>query len=378
MRGFRTRVGRGFTPRLAGREGPSYGRRAAGAVVAAAIVSLTAIIGIAQDPPAALNGSYKVPRTTDGHPDLQGYWTNLTYTPFERPRALANKPFYTEQEAMEAFKKAVADTTDQIVHYVNSDFGATPVQTGARPNRRTSLVIDPPDGRVPTLTPEAEKRRAARAAEDKSRGPLAQTWQDDRGTVWCVFHDRAVPAVVAPYGSNYHIVQSRDWIVLTYEWNTEHRIIPLDGRPHAPASVRTYAGDSRGRWEGDTLVVETTNFSPNRNFYGSDGTFTLVERFTRTADDTIVHTYTVSDPSTWTRPWTVELPMHRINGPMLEYACNENNQDGFATLKNARAQEEGRLAPMDAVKRGDAKATITDREEQGAAKVLGDTQDGNK
>ena len=379
MRGFRIRVGRGFTPRLAGREGPSYGRRAAGAVVAAAIVSLTAIIGIAQDPPAALNGSYKVPRTADGHPDLQGYWTNLTYTPFERPRALANKPFYTEQEAMEAFKKAVADTTDQIVHYVNSDFGATPVQTGARPNRRTSLVIDPPDGRVPTLTPEAEKRRAARAAADKSRGPLAQTWQDDRGTAWCVFHDRAVPAVVAPYGSNYHIVQSRDWIVLTYEWNTEHRIIPLDGRPHATASVRTYAGDSRGRWEGDTLVVETTNFSPNRNFYGSDGTFTLVERFTRTADDTIVHTYTVSDPSTWTRPWTVELPMHRINGPMLEYACNENNQDGFATLKNARAQEEGRLAPMDAVKRGDAKATITDREEQGAAKVLGgDTQDGNK
>ena len=220
---------------------------------------------------AATNGSYKVPRTADGHPDLQGYWTNLTYTPFERPRALASKPFYTEQEAIEAFKKAVADTTDQIVHYVNTDFGATPVQTGARPNLRTSLVIDPPDGRVPALTPEAEKREAARVAADKGRGPLAQTWKDDRGTVWCVFHDRAVPAVVAPYGSNYHIVQSRDWVVLTYEWNTEHRIIPLDGRRHAPSSVRTYAGDSRGRWEGDTLVVETTNFSPSRNFYGSEG-----------------------------------------------------------------------------------------------------------
>ena len=315
------------------------------------------------------NGSYTVPRTADGQPDLQGYWTNLTYTPFERPRALANKPFYTERDAVEAFNKAVGDTQDQIVHYVNSDFGATPVQTGARPNLRTSLVIDPADGRVPVLTPEAQKRETARIAADKARGPLALDWTDDRGTVWCVFHDRAVPSVVAPYGSNYHIVQSRDWIVLTYEWNTEHRIIPLDGRPHG--TVRTYAGDSRGWWEGDTLVVETVNFNANRNFYGSPGTFTLRERFTRVADDTIVHTYTVEDPATWTRPWTVELPMHPINGPMLEYACNENNQDVFATLKNARAQEQGKLAPMDAIKRGDAKAAITEHEEKGAATVIG-------
>jgi hypothetical protein len=164
-------------------------------------------------------------------------------------------------------------------------------------------------------------------------------------------------------------VQSRD--CLTYEWNTEPRIIPLDGRPHRPASIRSYAGDSRGRWDGDTLVVETTNFTSKRNFLGSQGTFTLVERFTRTAADTIVHTYTVTDPQTWARPWTVELPMYRINGPMLEYACNENNQDGFATLKNARAQEQGLLAPPDAMKRGDAKAAIADRAEEGAAKVIG-------
>ena len=347
--------------------------------IAVVVVALfSAVIASAQQPAASTNGSYTVARTADGQPDLQGYWTNLTYTPLERPRALADKPTYTEREAIEAFNKAVADTTDQIVHYVNSDFGATPVQTGARPNRRTSLVIDPADGRIPAFTPEAQKRQAARIAADKSRGPLAQTWKDDRGTAWCVFHDRAVPSVVAPYGSNYHIVQSRDWVVITYEWNTEHRIIPLDRRPHGPASVRSYAGDSRGRWEGDTLVVETVNFHPDRNFFGSQGTFTLVERFTRTADDTIVHTYTVEDPSTWARPWTVELPMHRIRGPMLEYACNENNQDGFATLKNARAQEEGRLAPMDAVKRGDAKATITEHEAQGSAKVLGGTRQDEK
>jgi hypothetical protein len=311
------------------------------------------------------SSSYKVPRTRDGQPDLQGYWTNLTYTPFERPKVLANKPFYTEQEAIEAFNKAVADSQNQAVHYVNTDFGATPVQTGAKPNRRTSLVIDPADGRVPALTPEAEKREAARVAADRAGGPLARTWRDDRGTVWCVFHDRAVPSIVAPYGSNYHIVQSKDWIVLTYEWNSERRVIPLDGRPHGPSSVRTYAGDARGHWEGDTLVVETTNFSPKRNFFGSNGTFTLVDRFTRVADDTIVHTYTVEDPATWTRPWTVELPMHRIKGPMLEYACNENNEDIFTTLRNARLEEQGKLPPPDRVKNvDDAKATVLEREEK--------------
>ena len=332
-----------------------------------ALYVVCSVLGVvAQERGAApTDKAYKVPRTRDGQPDLQGYWTNLTYTPFERPKALANKPFYTEQEAIEAFNKAVADSQNQAVHYVNTDFGATPVQTGARPNRRTSLVIDPADGRVPPLTPDAQKREAARVAAERAGGPLARTWRDDRGTVWCVFHDRVVPSIVAPYGSNYHIVQSRDWIVLTYEWNGERRIIPLDGRPHGPASVRTYTGDARGRWEGDTLVVETINFSPARNFFGSEGTFTLVDRYTRVSDDTIVHTYTVEDPATWTRPWTVELPMHRINGPMLEYACNENNVDIFSTLRNARAQEQGKLPPPDRVKNvDDAKATIIEREDK--------------
>ena len=335
---------------------------------------------VAQERSTGAVQSYHVPRTADGQPDLQGYWTNLTYTPFERPRALAGKPFYTEQEAVEAFNKALGDSQDQIVHYVNSDFGATPVQTGAKPNLRTSLVVDPADGRIPPLTPEAQQRETARRAAEKASGPLALTWRDDRGTVWCVFHDRAVPSIVAPYGSNYHIVQSKDWVVLIYEWNNERRVIPMDGRPHAPASVRTYAGDSRGRWEGDTLVVETTNFTPKRTFLGSPGTppathgspgLTLLERFTRISADTITHTYTVQDPATWTRPWSVELPMHRIAGPMFEYACNENNQDVFSTLKNARAQEQGKIPPPDVTKRGDAKAAIAEQQGKGAVTVIG-------
>jgi hypothetical protein len=216
---------------------------------------------------------------------------------------------------------------------------------------------------------------------------LARTWRDDRGAVWCVFHDRLVPAVVAPYGSNFHIVQARDFIVITYEWNTERRIIPLDGRPHADPSIRTYVGDARGHWEGDTLVVETTNFTSKRVFPGSPGTpagaemlptFTLVERFTRTANDTIIQTYTVNDPQTWTRPWTVEIPMHSIKGPMLEYACNENNQDMFSTLKNARLEEAGKIAPADAARRGDAKAEISEREQKGETTVLGGAQDVKK
>src|SRR5258705_13409589 len=246
--------------------------------------------------------TYKAPRTPDGQPDLQGYWTNLTYTPFERPKDLASKPFYTEKEAIDAFNKAVEGSENQVVHYVNTDFGATPVQTGAQPNLRTSLVIDPPDGRIPAMTPEAQKREAARVAAERG-GPLARTWRDDRGTVWCVFHDRVVPAVVAPYGSNFHIVQSKDYIVLTYEWNSEHRVIPLDGRPHG--TVPSYIGDSRGRWEGDMLVVETINFTPRGTFSGSPGTpgavsmspsFTLKERCTRTGAERIGNTSTVAEP----------------------------------------------------------------------------------
>jgi hypothetical protein len=315
---------------------------------------------------------YLVPRTGDGHPDLQGYWTTLTYTPFERPKELADKPFYTEQEAMDAFQKAVQQraANEQIAHFVRSDFGLTPVQTGAKPNLRTSLVIDPPDGRLPRLTPEAVQRVAARRSA-QIPNTSAETWRDDRGTIRCVFEDGVVPFIPDVYGSNYDIVQTRDWILIVYEFNTEHRVIPLDGRPPGPASVRTYAGDSRGRWVGDTLVVETTNFSPKKNLRGSEGTFTLVERFTRISDDTIDYRFTIEDPTTWVRPWTAAVPMSHTKGPLLEYACNENNQDVFKALKNARAQEQGKLAPAAVMRLGDPKAEITHYEETGKSTVLG-------
>ena len=343
-----------------------------------------ALVGVFCFTLAASAQTGPVPRTADGHPDMDGTWTNVTITPLERPKEFANKEFFTPAEALVYEKETrtkrnrdqrqrgtVADVTNAYNDFW-WDSGTKVVKT-----LRTSMVIDPPDGRIPPMTPEAQKRQAARVAEERAAGPLARTWRDDRGTVWCVFHDRAVPAVIAPYGSNYQIVQSKDQMVMIYEWNSEHRVIPLDGRPHG--TIPTYIGDSRGHWEGDTLVVETINFTTKRTFLGSPGmppavammpTFKLTERFTRTADDTSVHTYTVEDPATWTRPWTVEMPMHRIKGPMLEYACNENNVDAFTTLRNARAQEAGKLAPPDRVRNvGDAKATVLQREEKGSGEA---------
>src|SRR4029434_6262266 len=153
--------------------------------------------------------SYKVARTPDGQPDLQGYWTTLSYTPVERPRELADKPFYTEQEAIDAFNKAAAGRQDPLVHYVRSDFGATPAQTGARPNLRTSMVIDPPDGSIPPLTPEAQKRVAQRRQDQATRATVPLTWNDDRGARWCVFMDSgAVPFLPDVYGSGHHVVHA--------------------------------------------------------------------------------------------------------------------------------------------------------------------------
>ena len=182
---------------------------------------------------------------------------------------------------------------------MQSDFASTPIQGGARPSLKTSLITDPPNGRLPPLTPEAQRRVGERRPAQNDTAS-AETWHDDRGANWCVFHENGGPILPdgIGYGSNYLIVQSHDWVTIVYEWNSERRAIPLDGRPHG--SVRSYAGDSRGWWEGDTLVVETVNFKnpPNgRRFRASDGSLKLVERFTRTAADTVDYRFTVTSPA---------------------------------------------------------------------------------
>ena len=287
---------------------------------------------------------WHVPRTSWGHADLQGVWSTATITPLERPAELAGKEFFTEQEAAayerETIERENRDrrdggaTTDLARAY--NDFWW---DRGTRvvPTRRTSLVIDPPDGRVPALTAEAQRRQAA-IAEARKRAPADNP--EDRNT-WERCITRGLPTVMLPqpYNNNYEIIQTTDHVVILSEMIHDARIVPLDGRPHAPAHLRFWMGDSVGRWDGDTLVVETTNFTDKINYRGAGEHLRLVERFTRTAPDVLQYRVTIEDPTTFTRPWTIELPARREDGMIFEYACHEGNYALEGILRGHRAEE---------------------------------------
>ena len=296
-------------------------------------------------------------RTSWGDPDLRGYWLLATYTPLERPRELAGKPFYTEDEAIAAFKKAVerdAEADPNVVHYDWKEYGMDAWQAGAKPNLRTSLIVDPPDGRLPPLTPEAQKRRAAAAAAAKLRDPGVSIQTFGNLYTRCIQGLTGSPlvrggqpgaesaAAAAGVSSESHLVQTKDHVVIITQSNSDVRIIPLDRRPHLPATVRQWLGDSRGRWEGNTLVVETTNFndkSPATNFQGSTDSVQLVERFTRTGPNTIKYEYTVTDPKTWTTPWSAEVPLPRVDPPIYEFACHEHNYGLMNLVKGTQIRD---------------------------------------
>ena len=214
------------------------------------------------------------------------------------------------------------------------------------PTRRTSIIIDPPNGRLPSLTPEMERRLTSPEAQELAevrRGDLpADSWEQlDLGDR-CLWY-RGIPSFPTAYNNNYQIFQTPDFVAIVQEHIHDVRFIPLDGRPHIPGSVRQYAGDSRGRWEGDTLVVETTHFNEHafiRNFTSNLSTaLHVVERFTRVDADTIDYEFTVTDPNTWTRPWSSSLPLSRAGGPMFEYACHEGNYGLTNMLAGSRVQE---------------------------------------
>jgi hypothetical protein len=287
---------------------------------------------------AAARANWKVPRTPWGDPDLRGYWLSLSYTPLERPRELADKAHYTEEEALAAFKKAVeadAEVDPRTVHYDWKEYGMDAWQSPVRPNLRTGLIIDPPDGRIPPLTPEGQKRReaAARGITVPSRGLYER----------CVTGNQGPPRVPGNHDAESQIIQSPGYVVLLMQSNSDVRIIPVDGRPHLPQTVRHWLGDSRGRWEGDTLVVETTNFHPQREWRGSAGGLHLVERLRLVDAKTIEYTFTVTDPTTWVRPWTAEVPWPRIEPGMYEFACHEQNYGVINVVRGAqiRAREAG-------------------------------------
>ncbi len=316
------------------------------------VTCVLAVLSFAALAPLTAAGQGDVPRTAWGHPDLQGVWDFRTITPMERPEDLADREFLTAEEAAEledvrAAENAARDdqVPDDIVGNYNTfwfDRGDSVIET-----RRTSLVIDPPDGRIPSLTPEAEQKRAAMAEAREHTGPHEPTpggWVDDLGPnglqVRCITgFNSGPPMTPGAYNNNVQIFQTPDSVVLLNEMNHNVRVVPLDGRPHI--ELRQWTGDSRGYWESDTLVVETVGFIRETSFMrgGASADLRLTERFTRVSPQILMYEATIDDPATWTRPWKYEVPMQWNPEPLYEYACHEGNYAMEVILAGARAEE---------------------------------------
>jgi hypothetical protein len=330
-------------------------RKQRAALLTIAGVAAMVLVSSAQGPQRrAAAGTYAAPRNVFGQPDLEGVWTNDSITPLQRPVAWADKTTLTDDE-VEQLKRAKAQLEesgdalfgDELILDVlagKQKSASHDTQTGNYngfwlPGRdidhRTSLIIDPPNGRIPPETPEAQKRRAALAEERRLRpadGPESRGLSER-----CITF--GVPRFQAAYSSVYQIVQAPHQVVFNMETIHDARVIELDGRPHLPASIPQMLGNSRGRWEGETLVVETRGFSPRFSMLGATSNLHLVERFTRVAADVLQYDATLSDPATWTRPWTARLLFKRTNEPLIEYACHEGNVGLAGILSGARKQE---------------------------------------
>jgi hypothetical protein len=357
---------------------PRAARRSGVALVLVLASLTTAGVGGQQSAPPARStraDRWVLPRTADGRPDLEGVWENNSATPLERPRQLADKPLLSDEELASFERRAKtlfapdAEAVFGDALYLTLLADVRPSGLGATgsysqnwlPDRyfehRTSLIVDPSDGRLPPPTAAGARARAAAVGQFGRPAASAQEMSlQDR----CIHY--GFPDLFAGYMSVYRIVQSPDYVAIQLEKIHDTRIIPLDpstssgspraesrgdGRPHLPSTMHQYLGNSRGRWEGDTLVVETTNFHPKGNPMGgysvlSDERLRLVERFRRVADDTIEYTFTVDNPTMWTKPWTAVISWKRSRGELHEYACHEGNYSLRGMLSAARADEAAR------------------------------------
>ena len=298
---------------------------------------------------------WTTPRTPDGHPDLQGFWTNDTVTPLERPAEFGDKAVLTPEEAAAYAKKRRDQFLAQPKDNIHYDDAIWQDENYAKDVLlRTSLVTDPRDGRLPPVTAEARTREAARAKSRQGTG-VSDSAQTRSLAERCISWGHVGPPMIPPtYYANFQILQTRDAVVIRHELMDAVRIIPLDGRPHPSPAIEYLAGDSRGRWEGDTLVVDTTNFSDKTNFRGPPATtrqeishtrtLHVVERFTRTDKNSIRYQFTAEDPATWTRAWSGEMQIRSIEGPIYEYACHEGNY-GLANILRAQRVEDAKAAP---------------------------------
>ena len=292
--------------------------------------------------------TWAMPRTPDGHPDLSGTWNTSTLTPLERPAEFAQKPVLSEQEAKDYEARLLRENNrDRRDGTAETDVGRAYNEfwydRGSHiiASRRTSLIIDPADGKIPPLTPEAQKRQADLAEYRKQHpgdGP-----EDFSLANRCILWATAGPPMLpGAYNNNYQIVQGPGYVAILVEMIHDARIIPIDGGPHLPSGVHQWLGDSRGHWEGDTLVVETTNFNNKTNFRGASEMMKLTERFKRVDANTISYEFTVNDPSSFSKPWTAQIPMNKTTDPVLEYACHEGNYAMEGMLKGLRAEEKKR------------------------------------
>ncbi len=297
---------------------------------------------------------YTAPKTSFGHPDLSGTWTNNNATPLQRPAQWADKALLSDAE-LETVKGAARELEEEGDALFGDELILDAIEGSAEAEshdtetgnyngfwlpprdfeRRTSLIIDPPNGRIPPMTPEAQAKRAA-AAEQRRLHPADGPSSRGLGERCITF---GVPRLTAAYSSVFQVVQSPNEVVFVMETIHNARVISLDGRPHLPSGMPQWDGNSRGHWEGDTLVVDTIGFSPKSDMQGSSSGLHLVERFTRIAPDVLQYDATMSDPATWTQPWTVRIPMKQIDEPLIEYACHEGNYGMFGILAGARKQE---------------------------------------
>ena len=316
-----------------------------------ALVALAPVAGAGQDRPSGPDG-WTAPATPWGDPDLQGIWDFRTITPMERPAELADKAVLTAEEAADfearENRRLNRDLVDPevggAIYPPASEGGVVPYNefwydrgNALVEDRRTSLIVDPPDGRIPALTAEAAARTAARS--EYLRDHPADSWHDRSLGDRCILGFNAGPPMVpSAYNNNVQLLQTPDHVVILNEMVHNARIVPLDGGPHG--TIRQWVGDSRAHWEDTTLVVETRGFGDLVGFRGgATASLHVVERFTVVGPDTLAYEFTLEDPGTWTRPWTAVVPMKRTPGPMFEYACHEGNYAMDGILGGARAEE---------------------------------------
>ncbi len=304
------------------------------------LVAVCAVIAVvALTPPFAAAQSAEPPRTPWGDPDLQGTWTNTTTTPLERPDDLEGKELLTEEERAERNPESGLSTESQSATRPTGAYNDYWLEKGEL-SLRTSLIVDPANGKLPPLMPKAAMRRAANAGAG-GRDPDGP--EDRNPYERCI--SRALPGAMMPgfYNHNYQILQTPGYLVILVEMIHDARVIPLDGRPHVGHGIRQWLGDSRGQWVGNTLVVETTNFTKVNGrglaVFGASENMRLVERFTRVDENTIDYQFTLTDPTEYAAPWTAAIPMTNLGGQLFEYACHEGNYGLQNILAGARAAE---------------------------------------